>query len=191
VCPTGIDIRNGLQLDCVACTACIDACDEVMDRLGRPRGLVRYDSERGLRGERTRWVRGRTVAFGAVLTAVVIAIAAGVGRREGYDANILRLPGAPFSVEQGLVRNAFSVHIVNKHGEAETYLLEPEPTPGVTFIVPMKEVRVDGGAGTFVPMFITVPVTDFHRGLPIAVRIRLAPAGEPKDLRATLLGPDR
>ncbi len=51
VCPTGIDIRDGLQLDCIACTACIDACDDVVDRLGQPRGLIRYDSLRGLRGE--------------------------------------------------------------------------------------------------------------------------------------------
>src|SRR5690606_21433497 len=59
VCPTGIDIRNGLQLDCVGCASCIDACDEVMDKLGRPRGLIRYDSPNGLEGKKRRFLRPR------------------------------------------------------------------------------------------------------------------------------------
>ncbi|MFO0630865.1 MAG: cytochrome c oxidase accessory protein CcoG [Polyangiales bacterium] len=68
VCPTGIDIRNGLQLDCIACTQCIDACDAVMDKLNRPRGLIRYDSLRGLGGEARRFLRPRLFIYAAAIT---------------------------------------------------------------------------------------------------------------------------
>ena len=74
VCPTGIDIRQGLQIECIGCAACIDACDDVMARLGRPRGLVRYDSLAGLGGARTRWARPRAVVY-AVLLLIGAAVA--------------------------------------------------------------------------------------------------------------------
>jgi cytochrome c oxidase accessory protein FixG len=67
VCPTGIDIRNGLQLDCIGCTACIDACDEVMDKVHQPRGLVRFASQNELVGEPRRFVRPRTIAYTVAL----------------------------------------------------------------------------------------------------------------------------
>lgn len=64
---TGIDIRDGLQMECIACTQCIDACDPIMDRLDLRRGLTRYTSERALEGQTTRVLRGRTVAYGLLL----------------------------------------------------------------------------------------------------------------------------
>lgn len=74
VCPTGIDIRNGLQLECIACAQCIDACDEIMDKLGQPRGLIRYDSQRGLEGERQRRMRPRLYAYGALFAGALVAL---------------------------------------------------------------------------------------------------------------------
>ncbi|MBN9166592.1 MAG: cytochrome c oxidase accessory protein CcoG, partial [Myxococcales bacterium] len=84
VCPTGIDIRQGLQLDCIACTACIDACDDVMDRLGQERGLIRYDSLRGLRGEQRRpWFRRpRLAIYGVLLALGMVATSVAMHRRE-------------------------------------------------------------------------------------------------------------
>jgi polyferredoxin len=84
VCPTGIDIRNGLQYECIGCSACIDACDQVMDKMGYPRGLIRYDHEHALAEH---WggrqivrhiLRPRTLVYGAILTAIVVAAAAGL-----------------------------------------------------------------------------------------------------------------
>ena len=63
VCPTGIDIRNGLQLECLGCTACIDACDDIMVKVGRPKGLIRYDSFNGFAGKGHRWLRPRVYAY--------------------------------------------------------------------------------------------------------------------------------
>lgn len=96
VCPTGIDIRNGLQMECIACTACIDACDGVMDKMRYPRGLIRYTTENGLeRGfDRAqilrRVLRPRVLVYGAVLLALVSAFVAGLALRAPLKVDVVR-----------------------------------------------------------------------------------------------------
>src|SRR5699024_11127859 len=124
VCPTGIDIREGLQLDCIACTACIDACDDVMDRLGQDRGLIRYDSLRGLRGEKRRFFRPRIWIYTAFLAAGVVAATVAVHHREPFEANMLRLPGAPYVREHGKLRNGYELHLVNKGSAPATFTIK-------------------------------------------------------------------
>jgi ferredoxin len=112
VCPTGIDIRKGLQLDCIACTACIDACDEIMDSVERPRGLIRYDSENGLEKQpRSGLLRGRVLVYAGALVASLLAFGLVIGGRAGLDAQLLRLPGAPYTLVEGAVRNGFELHL--------------------------------------------------------------------------------
>jgi cytochrome c oxidase accessory protein FixG len=114
VCPTGIDIRQGLQLECIGCAACIDACDDVMHRLGRRRGLIRYDSLAGLAGRATRWVRPRTVVY-AILLAIGAAVAAwNIAGIRPAVLGVTRLVGAPYYVDGDAVRNQFFVRLVNK-----------------------------------------------------------------------------
>jgi polyferredoxin len=85
VCPTGIDIRDGLQYECISCAACIDACDEVMDKVGYPRGLIRYSTERALEqgwGKREIWrrvLRPRVLIYSAALATLIVAFAASLG----------------------------------------------------------------------------------------------------------------
>jgi polyferredoxin len=74
VCPTGIDIRNGLQIDCIGCAACVDACDEIMGKIGRAPGLVRYDSLRGFDGGARRFWRPRLALY-AVLGVIGLVVA--------------------------------------------------------------------------------------------------------------------
>jgi cytochrome c oxidase accessory protein FixG len=155
VCPTGIDIRNGLQLDCIACTACIDACDEVMDKLGRPRGLVRYDSPRGLRGEKRRVVRPRMALYTALLFAGAGAALFATRARAPFEANLVRLPGPPFTREGGVVRNAFEIHLVNKAGSTERFTIAPAPAEGASFVVPMRELEIESLGSRRVPIFVT------------------------------------
>jgi cytochrome c oxidase accessory protein FixG len=76
VCPTGIDIRHGLQLECIGCAACIDACDEVMARVKRPAGLIRYDSRHGFEGKATRWLRPRILLYTALALLGAAALTA-------------------------------------------------------------------------------------------------------------------
>ena len=122
VCPTGIDIRAGTQMECLACTACIDACDDVMDRLGRPRGLVRYDSQGGLVGKPLKVLRPR-IALYTVLLVIGAVVALSRPRASGGTSRsgLLRLTGEPYTVESGEVRNALSLHLVNKRSDQASY----------------------------------------------------------------------
>jgi len=81
VCPTGIDIRNGIQLECVACTACADACDDVMRRVSRPQGLIRYTSEEAVRTGRRNSLNWRVKAYAAVWLVLFVAAATLIARR--------------------------------------------------------------------------------------------------------------
>ena len=141
VCPTGIDIRQGLQLECVGCAACIDACDEIMDRVERPRGLVRYDSLAGLSGEKTRWLRPRTIVYAIAL--LVGATVAGITFAHVKPANfsVTRIIGTPYVIDDHDIRNQFMVRLVNKTSEPAHFV-----------------VRADGGTN-LVQTGLTTPVT--------------------------------
>ncbi|HMD61649.1 MAG TPA: cytochrome c oxidase accessory protein CcoG [Opitutaceae bacterium] len=117
VCPTGIDIRQGLQLECIGCAACIDACDEVMERVGRAAGLVRYDSLSGLSGKPTQWVRPRTLVYGVLLLVGVSVAAWSIGGIRPAVLSVTRMVGAPYYVDGDSVRNQFLVRLVNKRAE--------------------------------------------------------------------------
>lgn len=155
VCPTGIDIRNGLQIDCIGCARCIDACDEVMDKLGRPAGLVRYDSQKGLAGEARRVWRPR-IALYAIL-GVIGCIAAGlaVGQRSSFEANLLRLRDAPpFVVDEGRVRNAFEVHLVNKQSRDVVFELSGGEDPRLRYTISMPRLVLPELQDQRVPVFV-------------------------------------
>ena len=171
VCPTAIDIRNGLQMDCVACTACIDACDDVMDRVGRPRGLIRYDSPNGLAGKPRRILRPR-VALYTVLLVVGATVAFFATRsRTDFEATITRLRGAPYSIEDGTLRNAFDLHVVNKRGETETFDVVIDPPDDVQAIIPIAKLQVGALADMHVPVFLTMPRERFRGDVGVKVRV--------------------
>ncbi|MCX6938615.1 MAG: cytochrome c oxidase accessory protein CcoG [Verrucomicrobia bacterium] len=114
VCPTGIDIRQGLQIECIACAACVDACDEVMDKLKRPRGLVRYDSNTGFAGGRTRWLRPRIWLYLGLLAVGCAVATFAFSTVRSASLGVTRLQGAPYFVDAQSVRNQFLVRLVNK-----------------------------------------------------------------------------
>ena len=124
VCPTGIDIRQGLQLECVGCTACIDACDPVMARLGRPRGLIRYDSLVGFAGGRTRWLRPRTGLYLALLLAGAAVAGWALSNVRPAAFGVTRMTGAPYILDGGVVRNQYLVRVVNKRNEPARFRVE-------------------------------------------------------------------
>ncbi len=115
VCPTGIDIRNGTQMECVHCTACIDACDDVMDRIGRPRGLIRYASLNGIeRGERLK-MTPRLMGYTVVLLVLGLVFAFLLLTRSDVQTTILRAQGALFQkMPDGRYSNLYTVRVVNK-----------------------------------------------------------------------------
>lgn len=115
ICPTGIDIRNGTQMECVNCTACIDACDEVMDKIGRPRGLIRFASLNGIEcGERLR-VTNRIVAYCGILLLLGASLGALLLTRSDVDATLFRAPGSLFqTTPEGRISNLYLLKLTNK-----------------------------------------------------------------------------
>jgi cytochrome c oxidase accessory protein FixG len=172
VCPTGIDIRDGLQLDCIACTACIDACDEVMDKLERPRGLIRYDSLRGLRGEKPRVLRPRLYAYTALLVIGALVATVAFRGREPFEANVVRLPGTPYTREGGTIRNGFELHLVNKQSEAATFDIEAVEAADLGFTISMTGLSLEPLASRRVPLFVTMDQAKFVADRPFTLLIR-------------------
>ncbi len=125
VCPTGIDIRNGLQYECIACGACIDACDEVMDKLGYPRGLIRYSTQNTIDGTPTKVLRPRILVYGALLLALAGAWSWGVTHRSPLLAEAMRDRNAMYAqAGDGNIENSYTLKLVNKTRDTHRYRIE-------------------------------------------------------------------
>jgi len=115
VCPTGIDIRNGLQYECIACAACIDACDSVMDRMGYPRGLVRYDTQHRLEHRSTRILRPRVIVYGVLLAALIAGFIVALAMRKPVGLDVLHDRNTLYrSLATGEIENVYLLKIINK-----------------------------------------------------------------------------
>jgi cytochrome c oxidase accessory protein FixG len=115
VCPTGIDIRNGVQLECVNCTACIDACDSVMTRIHRPTGLIRLTSHEAVTAGRLQWLTARVRAYAIVWLVLVSGVTTLVVRRAPLDLLVLRQPGTLFAtLPNGDTGNFYNVQVFNR-----------------------------------------------------------------------------
>jgi cytochrome c oxidase accessory protein FixG len=115
VCPTGIDIRNGIQLECVNCTACIDACDDVMDKIKKPRGLIRYASVNSIE-KKTKWkFTPRAVSYSLLLTVLMAVLTFLLFTRTEFSVTVLRTPGLLFQEQPNdMVSNIYDLNLVNK-----------------------------------------------------------------------------
>jgi len=114
VCPTGIDIRNGTQLECVNCTACIDACDDVMDKIGFKKGLIRYASEDNIaKGEKFEFTV-RIKSYIVVLALLVTTLIALIFMRNNVELNVLGLPGQLYTTTNTTVQNVYTYKLINK-----------------------------------------------------------------------------
>ena len=117
VCPTGIDIRNGLQLECVNCTACIDACDEVMVKVGLPKGLIRYASEAEIENETKFKFTGRMKAYAVFLTLLVGFLGFLLYNRGEMEAKFIKPAGSTFFVKDKRISNTFNYTLLNKSNQ--------------------------------------------------------------------------
>jgi len=118
VCPTGIDIRNGTQLECVNCTACIDECDTIMEKIDKPKGLIRYASEENIEKKAPFKITARMKGYMAVLVILLGVLAGMLSLRNELEARILRLPGQLYEhKDNGIISNVFTYKLVNKTTE--------------------------------------------------------------------------
>lgn len=131
VCPMGIDIRNGTQLECVHCTACIDACDSVMDKIDKPRGLIRYSSENAIREEEQKILTPRVAGYSGILLVLLVAFITLMSLRPDTETTILREPGTLYQELPGeMYSNIYNIKVLNKTFEEMDFELRLEAPEG-------------------------------------------------------------
>jgi cytochrome c oxidase accessory protein FixG len=157
VCPTGIDIRDGLQIACIGCAACIDACDSIMDRMGYARGLVGYSSERALEGGKTHLLRPRLLGYAAALVLMIVALVWMGATRSQLSVDVIKDRGMFRENAAGEIENIYNLKLINKTQEAQRYRLELAETEGFRL---QGEHEVSLGAGEILSLPVSVARTD-------------------------------
>ncbi|MTI89739.1 MAG: cytochrome c oxidase accessory protein CcoG [Balneolaceae bacterium] len=131
VCPMGIDIRNGTQMECVHCTACMDACDSIMDKIDKPRGLIRYSSENAIREEKRKILTPRITGYSAVLMILVATFITLLTMRADTETTIFREPGTLFQeLPDDKYSNIYNIKVINKTFTEMNYELRLEQPQG-------------------------------------------------------------
>ncbi len=188
VCPTGIDIRKGLQLECIGCARCVDACEEVMFKLNRPRGLIRYDSLAGLRHEAKRFWRPRLAGYGVALAAGIIALSIGLSHRRPFEANLLRPQQAPFERVGNEVVNRFVVHAINKRDAPLHLHVELLVPPGSHTVVPGADLELAPFESRQLPVIVETPLPSATANRKVTMRVSNARDDEAVEQSFVLLG---
>ncbi len=114
VCPTAIDIRNGSQLECVNCTACMDACDEIMTKINLPVGLIKYASEENIAEGKPFRINGRSIVFTLILVLMISAMGIFMSNRSDVEIKFLQVPGKDYVVEGDYIINTLQYNLMNK-----------------------------------------------------------------------------
>jgi cytochrome c oxidase accessory protein FixG len=136
ICPTGIDIRNGTQMECVNCTACIDACDEVMTKLGRPRGLIRFASLNGIEKNEPIRITPRILGYCVILLLLGVGLLTMLLTRSEVDVTLLRAPGALFQqTPEGRISNLYLLKLTNKSHSDKTVDLRLDNIDGTLTVL--------------------------------------------------------
>jgi cytochrome c oxidase accessory protein FixG len=145
-CPTGIDIRNGLQYECIACAMCIDACDGVMDRMGYPRGLIRYATQHALEHQQTRVLRPRVIVYGALLTLLMAGFVVALAMRTPVALDALHDRNTLYRMtEDGKAQNVYTLKIMNKQERPHRFRVTVAGSAGMA--LEPEEVAFDVGPG--------------------------------------------
>jgi cytochrome c oxidase accessory protein FixG len=157
VCPTGIDIRDGLQYECIACAACIDACDSIMDKFDYPRGLIRYSTERALEHKKYRLVRPRTLVYTTILAGLLALMVTLMALRKPVILDVIRDRNALYrDVGRAGIENSYTIRVINKHNEHHEYVLSVSGIEEMTLSVD-EPFEIDGESVYTLPVSVTVP----------------------------------
>lgn len=173
VCPTGIDIRNGNQLECIACTTCIDACDNIMTKLKRPKGLIRYTSENELEGKPHRIFTPRTFIYLGILLVFIASSVYLIGNKDSLRALFLRGNRDPYQLinRQGqapLVVNHYKAELYYQGKENLELYFEFDPSlekQGLILVTPLKPFKLSSSRKKVANLFFKFPPNFLHSGL--------------------------
>ncbi len=189
-CPTGIDIRGGLQMECIACAQCIDACDAVMAKVGRAPGLIRYTSQAALEGAKASLLRPRVILYPIVLTIVLSAFVLTLALHGPARVTVLRGVGAPFIALPGdEISNNIRVRIANRLDEPATFTLEATGIESARVVAEVNPVTVAPAATSTVPMAVIVPSSTFINGRREVTIVITGAGGFRREVTYTLQGP--
>ena len=189
-CPTGIDIRDGLQMECIACTQCIDACNSVMARIGKPKGLIRLSSQAAIAGVTARWLRLRVVLYPVLMLVLAAVFSVVLVNKKSADVMVLQGVGQPFSeTSPGEITNQVRVVIQNRSGRDAVYEIDIAGAVPARFARQPEAIFLPAGQSAKTPVAIVVPVAAFQRGIcDIQLRVSDGQAFQ-QDIACRLLGP--
>ncbi len=141
VCPTGIDIRNGLQYECIGCAACIDGCDQIMDKMGYPRGLIRYTTENAVKGKYAdsgilrHVLRPRTIIYTVLLAVITSAFLYTLATRVPLRVDVVRDRVAlSKETDEGMIENVYRLQLINKDAQAHHYTVQAHGIEGLQVV---------------------------------------------------------
>lgn len=173
-CPTGIDIRDGLQYECIGCGACIDACDAVMKKMSLPTGLVRYATENGMEHGynkaqmRQRIFRPRILVYIGILIVVTAVLLFSLFTRNPLRVDVLRDRGVMArEAVPGEIENVYRVQIMNAEEKAHPFTIEVDGLPGIYVSAPVEPVMLDAGGARMVPVSVRfkLPRAGYEQGM--------------------------
>jgi len=170
VCPTGIDIRKGLQYECIGCAACIDACNQVMDKMSYPRGLIRYSTEHAIE-EHWGWsdilghiVRPRVMIYSSILLVIVAAFIWGLATKPALRVDVIRdRTVMAREVEDGLVENVYRLQVMNVSEKEGHYSLAVSGVDGIKLIAP-PELIVPSATTQTLTLQVRIPAEAGRKG---------------------------
>ncbi len=189
VCPTGIDIRNGTQLECVNCTACIDVCDHMMDSVGMEQGLIRFVSENGIKnGTRFQWTR-RVKAYTALLAAMILVLITLLITRTDFETKIFRQRGTTYQMaSDGTVSNIFEINLTNKTHYGYNIRLETDH-PDVKIELVNKHMHLDPEAVLKDRFIMKMPLSAVDKGKEVVTLHVYGNGKEIQEIEVKFIGP--
>lgn len=170
VCPTGIDIRKGIQYECIGCGACIDACDPVMDKVGLPRGLIRYTTENALAKHFTprevvgHVLRPRIILYSVILVLIIIATAWSLAVRVPLKVDVIRDRSVlAREADDGGIENVYNLKIMNTTEQDQRYRIAVSGLVGAQLIGD-TEVDVQSAENHEITVVVRVPPDSGKKG---------------------------
>ena len=189
-CPTGIDIRNGLQMECIGCAQCIDACDKVMTKIGRATGLIRYSSQAIMDGNGRTILRSRVLVYPMLLLIIFTLFVLALQGKQSADVTLMRTLGNPYSLlENHRVSNGVRLKIKNRGDVEASYWIEVIHDDPIELIMDNNPMRMAPGESRTGALVLIAPLSVFENGI-CDVAIRISDRAKfSKDLSYRLLGP--
>ncbi len=205
VCPVGIDIRDGSQLECIHCALCIDACDQMMKHIGRPTGLIAYDTDiavaKRAAGEtppKFRLLRARTMLYGLLMLVIVGLMSVGMATKATFEVNVLKDRSPPFvRLSDGTIRNGYTLKLVNKTTDERNMRISVSGIEGMELkIIGFEELETDTLVLPVAPygvdryrILVTAPDSDTRAQRQIAFTVEDVDSGENQSNGSSFRGP--